>query len=551
MFMDRKAALERIKRMSHWVGWDVGLILVACVLTVLLGMRFDLVERFYDYSRAHDSWELDEFALVFITLSVGGLFLSVRRYVQMRREFLRRVRAEEKMEYLALNDSLTGLPNRRAFIQRLENHLANPRGKQCAIVMIDLDRFKPVNDLYGHDTGDRLLQVISQRLEAEVRDDEILARLGGDEFAAMICYVPGDERLERVLTRMVRAAEDRVEIDRVVCRIGTSIGVTVLPAGSQATSSQLLKQADLALYNAKRTGRGRHVYFDDEMNEKAEARSGLEIDLREAIRSGQIEPYYQPLIDLTDGSIEGYEVLARWQHPKHGLVEPERFIPIAEDTGLINELTRALLRTVCEEARNWSDGLFASINISPVQLRNENIVDDILTILGEFGLPASLIEVEITENALIEDIDMATTVLNRMANEGIRLALDDFGTGYASLNHLRSLPFTKLKIDKSFILSMQESEESRKIVNSVLSLSKSLGLTSIAEGVETREVADWLKDAGCGQAQGFYFGRPDPHVLNSILEASANNNVGQLKTLAGKGKADDKAPPLKNGTSDT
>ena len=285
----------------------------------------------------------------------------------------------------------------------------------------------------------------------------------------------------------------------------------------------------MALYNAKRGGRARHVYFDEEMNRKATKRSRLEMDLRRAVDDDEIQPYYQPLIRLSDGGVEGYEILARWRHAELGDIPPEEFIPIAEDAGLINPLTRSIFRKACEDAREWPDGLFMSLNISPVQLRNEGIVEDLTDILGAFGHPPDFLEVEITENALVEDTDMAKQVLQKMADSGIRIALDDFGTGYASINQLRALPFTKLKIDKSFITSMQDNLESRQIVTAVLALSQSLGLACTAEGIESPEVAEWLKEAGCGMGQGFYFGRPGRDVLKTLAEPGASESAARLE----------------------
>ncbi|MGB3624365.1 MAG: diguanylate cyclase, partial [Henriciella sp.] len=439
MNRDKITMRARVGRsLRRWVGWDVPIILAACVLTILAGSRFDIIERFYDYTRAHDDWELDEFALVFVTLSVAGFVLSARRYAQIRKEFNKRLEAERQMRFLALNDPLTGLANRRAFIKRLRQVVTSVQSAEYAVAMMDLDRFKPINDLHGHATGDRFLQTVSERLQDELKPGEILARLGGDEFAAILCDTSGDDQLDRVVAKMLRAVEQPAEIGNVVCQVGVSAGIAVVRPGCTLSVEQVLKQADMALYDAKENGRGRHVYFDEQMNAKAVERSVLEIDLRKAVRTGQIRPHYQPLVRLSDGALEGYEILARWHHPSQGIVMPDRFIPIAEDTGLIGEMTLNLLRAVCESEQDWPDGLFVSLNISPVQLRHEDIVDDLLGVLREFDMPPQFLEVEITENALIHDVETAEFILRRMSAEGIRLALDDFGTGYSSLHQLRS-----------------------------------------------------------------------------------------------------------------
>lgn len=535
--------------LTRWIAWDVWVVLIACVLTILAGIRFDIVEKFYIFTRDHDDWELDEFALVFVTLSVGGLLLSLRRYLQVRAEFRRRAEAESHLEYLATNDSLTGLANRRAFMKRLGACLDPADTTDYAVVMIDLDRFKPVNDLYGHDIGDRLLQQVSERMQAQLKPQDFLARLGGDEFAAILSDASGDEELDRVVTRLLRTIAERIEIGRIVCNIDASAGIAFVHPQTNLSVSQILKQADMALYSAKERGRGRHVYFDEEMNEKATLRLALEADLGEAIRTGQVQPHYQPLIRFSDNAVEGYEILARWDHPDMGMVPPDRFIPIAEDSGLINELTFTLFRKVCEEAQTWPKGLFVSLNISPVQLRTENIVEDLLAILAEFGLPADFLEVEITENAVIHDVEEAAIVLNRMAEAGIRLALDDFGTGYSSLHHLRQLPFSKLKIDKSFIIGMEDSPESRKIIRSVLSLSNSLGLSCTAEGVETESTAEWLKEAGCGLGQGYYFGRPSRQLLSFDANGAPLLDLSDVKNAPAQDEADTALPKPKRRAS--
>ncbi|MEM5515589.1 EAL domain-containing protein [Henriciella sp. AS95] len=519
--------------MMRGAGWELSIVILACVTAVVVNDHFDLFSSFHKYSHAHDNWNLDRLAAVLITLSVAGFVLATKRLFEVRREFRMRMEAERHMAYLALNDPLTGLSNRRAFINRLKSVLESDRDGDYAVIMLDLDRFKPVNDLHGHAVGDRLLQTISQRLQEEIKPGDMLARLGGDEFAALLYQNSGDEHLDRIVANILRAVEGPVEMEKIVCQVGASAGVSILRPNETIAVESLLKQADMALYDAKENGRGHYLYFDESMNEKALERSQLEMDLRAAVTSDQIRPCYQPLIRLSDNKLEGYEILARWYHPQKGILSPDTFIPIAEDTGLIKQMTLNLLRAACENAQSWPDGLFISLNISPVQLRHEEIVDDLLGMLEAYGHPPSFLEVEVTENALIDDMEMATVILERLADSGIRLALDDFGTGYASLNQLRSLPFDKLKIDKSFIMSMSESEDSRTIVNAVLALSQSLGLESTAEGIESEDVADWLKAAGCGHGQGYYFGRPDLDVVTSLVEFGSRSNVNQLKSIKG------------------
>ena len=523
------------KRVPGWVQTDLAWIAAGCVLTFFLSRKFDLFETFVVFSQQHESWDLDEFALVFVTLSLQALGLAGFRYRQMRREYNKRIRAEKAMADLALTDSLTRLPNRRAFEQKLDSLLTR-RDRGCALLMIDLDRFKPVNDLYGHAVGDEVLRQVAERLENVSRGVACVARLGGDEFAVLVSRSDNAEILNSLAARIIKSMDTPVRIGAIVCSVGASVGITVAHSGSGLTESDLLRRGDLALYKAKNSGRSKYCYFQAEMTEQLAARARLEVDFRDALGAGDIRAHYQPLVRLSDGVIEGYEILARWHHPELGVIMPDEFIGIAEDTGLIGDMTMALLRQACVEPFHLAGKHYVAINISPPLLLNRDLKDDVVRELDATGFPAHRLEIEITENALIYDLEMAGLVLWELRHAGVSIALDDFGTGYSSLLHLRKLPIDKLKIDQTFIRSMSRSAKSRTIVEAVIGLAKSMRLLITAEGVESKEMADQLREMGCNTAQGYYFGRA---MLPSEtdLEIAASRQLSRLKSMLGNAGA--------------
>ena len=424
-------------------------------------------------------------------------------------------RSEALVRYHADHDALTGLPNRRLFAERTREateSAARP-GTAYMILLIDLDRFKPVNDIYGHVAGDAVLCEIASRLKAVVRPDDMVARLGGDEFA-IISEVQGspDELVEAaasLASRVIAAVHAPVGLGEHSVDVGASIGIALYPRDG-IDPETLLRGADIAMYQAKRAGRGKWLFFEGSMDAEIRDQAQLEGDLRRAIAQETIKPYYQPLVNLADGSLAGFEVLARWDHPERGFVAPEVFIPIAERLGLISPLTFSLLRTACSDARAWPKDLALSINLSAIQITDEFMPVKILAILAETGFPPNRLEIEITESALITELASAKAILTSFQNLGIKVSLDDFGTGYSSMNHLRELKFDKVKIDKSFILSMQSDPESAKIVNAILGLTRSLGLATTAEGIENAEAMRRMIEGGCEFGQGFYFSQAVP-----------------------------------------
>ena len=423
-------------------------------------------------------------------------------------------RSEALVRYHAEHDALTGLPNRRVFAERMKEGAAGGRaGTAYMVLLIDLDRFKPVNDVYGHTAGDAVLCEIAARLQNVLRPEDTVARLGGDEFGIIGKAGSGPDRLadaaSTLADRIITAIQAPIDLGDHTVDVGASIGIALCPADG-IDPDTLLHCADIAMYQAKRDGRGKWRFFEGSMDAEIRRLAQLESDLRHAIVEERIEPYYQPLVNLADGRLVGFEILARWDHPERGFVAPDEFIPIAERLGLISPMTFSLLRRACREALTWPPELALSLNLSATQIGDDLLPMKILAILSEAGFPPNRLEVEITESALITEIAAAKSMLTSFQSLGVKVSLDDFGTGYSSMNHLRELKFDKVKIDKSFILSMGTDPESAKIVNAILGLTRSLGLTTTAEGIEDVEAMRRMTEGGCDFGQGFYFSRAVP-----------------------------------------
>ncbi|WP_198162060.1 putative bifunctional diguanylate cyclase/phosphodiesterase [Sphingomonas sp. TDK1] len=478
----------------------------------LFALCFDqanMFERLVAFMEAHEAWQLDEYFTTLALSGIGFVLLAVRRAADLAREIDQREAAEERANQLARHDPLTGLANRRVLQDELPALIARAAtaGEQCSLFCIDLDHFKPVNDVHGHETGDAVLVEVSDRLTRIARDG-LLARVGGDEFVLVVVHGEGSDADKRLATRIIRGLSASYRVGDRKIEIGATIGIARSPVDAHQPE-ELLRAADVAMYEAKRGGRGTCRFFQTEMDDRLRARATLEADLRQAIESGQILPYYQPVMALADGKIIGYEALARWHHPERGTIAPDEFIPIAEDLGLIDMLSVRILHQGCIAARDWAPDVTLSINISPIQLKDPWLSARLLAVLSETGFAPGRLIVEVTENAIIEDIDAVAEVFQSLQRTGIRIALDDFGKGYSSLSHLRQLRFNHLKIDSSFVRTM-EAAESRKIVRAVAGLGRALGMPVTAEGVETEEAAEILRSIGCEQAQGFFYGRPLP-----------------------------------------
>ncbi|MFS2220950.1 EAL domain-containing protein [Pantoea sp. B65] len=419
--------------------------------------------------------------------------------------------ADARIRHMAHHDNLTGLPNRVLFSQRLNEALRHDahHHKLTATLCLDLDHFKNVNDALGHQIGDELLRAIAKRLRGVLRDEDTLARLGGDEFAIVLPGLTQQAEAEAVASRLIDVVRPVVNIEGHNLTVGLSIGIA-LASADLSTPDHLLRCADMALYEAKRNGRNRFENFTLAMDNLARHRRIVENDLREAITSGQLKLYYQPITNAEQSDIMGYEALMRWQHPVQGLIMPDDFIPIAEETGLIHSLGAFALYEACREAMKWPDKQTVSVNLSPLQFKNSELISVVEGALKESGLEPHRLEVEITESVLLDGTMSNLRVLQQLKALGVMIALDDFGTGYSSLSYLRSFPFDKIKIDKSFINDMHESREALAIIRAITGMSRSLDIQITAEGVESIAQFEKLKAEGCTLFQGFLFGRPQP-----------------------------------------
>ena len=434
--------------------------------------------------------------------------------------------AQEKLAYLAHHDALTGLRNRTKFREDLVDALHRAkRDGRIAVLCLDLDHFKEINDTLGHPIGDDLLKEVAARLNACIREGDTVARLGGDEFAIVQTGTdlkPSES--SSLAERLVEILGASYTIQGHQLNIGVSIGIAVAPADGD-DPDELLKNADMALYRAKEDGRATYRFFEIGMDARAQARRLLEIDLRAALARQEFEVYYQPIHDLRTDQITAFEALIRWKHPLRGMISPLDFIPLAEETGLIGPIGDWILRKACMDAAGWSKDVRVAVNLSPIQFKNSSLVQSVTAALAVSQLAPDRLELEITESALLQDNDATMATLHRLRSFGVRIAMDDFGTGYSSLSYLNSFPFDKIKIDRSFIHELASRQNSMAIVRAVTGLGRSMGISIVAEGVETVEQLNLLRSEGCSEVQGFLFNHPRPaedveKMLSDDLESS-------------------------------
>ena len=431
-------------------------------------------------------------------LKAGGWVATIE-------DITERTRADEKIAHLAHYDGLTDLPNRLLFRERLEQALKAVRpGEQLAVFYIDIDEFKSVNDALGHAIGDELLKGVGERLRLCLKDTDVAARLGGDEFAVIQTGIKKQSETTQLVEGIYAAIRAPFECAGHLITTDASIGIA-LASGDGLDLDQLLRNADLALYGAKGDGRRTYRFFEVGMDARAKARRILELELRQAISDGGLEAYYQPVLNLEDGKVSSCEALLRWRHPERGMISPAEFIPVAEETGLINELGHWVLNTACAEAANWPEEVRVAVNVSPVQFRSQTLALNVAAALAASGLAASRLELEITEAVLIRDDDGALQMLHQLRKLGVRIALDDFGTGYSSLSYLQRFPFDKIKIDRSFIKDLAGAGASSSIVQAVVNIAAASDMTTTAEGVETEQQRNLLYILGCTEIQGFLF----------------------------------------------
>ena len=467
------------------------------------------------------------------TIMVNALLLNValiifgwRRYKDLTREVGERRGAEQRASVLALTDPLTGCLNRRSVGPQAEELLAiaRTRGHAVAFLLFDLDNFKTINDLNGHVAGDVLLKATALRVSELLPPQSVLARLGGDEFAAVVVFEPANPAtIDRLADRLLHAVAMPVDHDGLSLETTISIGIASSDRNrvgdGQITAQALLHNADIAMYHAKKQGRNCHYWFEPEMANELRFRSELETGIRRGLTRGEFVPFYEQQIDLETGELVGFEMLARWQSPVLGLVGPDIFIPIAEEIGVIAEMSEQLIAQALLDASTWSPALTLSVNISAIQLRDPWFAQRILKLLVEANFPASRLEIEITESCLHENIGVVRSLITSLKNQGVAISLDDFGTGYSSLSQLTSLPFDRIKIDRSFVSSINASKDSSTIIKSITSLGEGMNLPITAEGIETREVLDQLRTMGKFKGQGYLYGRPvDAKTVAIMLE---------------------------------
>ncbi len=426
---------------------------------------------------------------------------------------------QAQIVHMATHDSLTGLANRILYRQRIQEELARTaRGAQLAILCIDLDNFKAINDTRGHPAGDMLLRLVAQRLTACVRETDLVARFAGDEFMVIQAGLGQPLIAQALATRILDALGAPYDLEGQPVTLTATIGVALAPQDG-TSADRLFQNADMALCRAKAEDRGSVRFFEPGMHERLRARQALKLDLRHALDRGEMEVFYQPLVDIRHERIVGFEALLRWHHPALGMVPPATFIPLAEETGLIRRLGEWVLDQACREAMRWSPDIRVAVNLSPAQFRSADLVHRVQAVLLSSGLQPHRLELEITESVLLEDSDANIVMLKSMHALGLKIAMDDFGTGYSSLCYLHRFPFDKLKIDRSFIEKFAEAQESRAIVRAVLGLSRDLGLRSVAEGIETADQFEQLRAYGCNEAQGYYFSPPVPtNDIAALLE---------------------------------
>ena len=515
------------KLLILWDPYNLGLAMIG-VLLFSGAIYFEAFEEFYHFSRAHEDLEIDE---ILTGMAAAASMLPVFLFRWNWRLVLANraiALAKDRADHVALHDPLTGLHNRRYLQLLTENGAkqggAAPQNTAMSVLLIDLDRFKPINDLRGHDAGDELLRQVAKRLIEVCSDQYQVIRLGGDEFAVLTTAAANEQSNSRLARRLQTAISTPFYVENWTASISCSIGIATWADGMSA--SDLLRNADQAMYRAKALGRGTYVHFDDELGAEVRDQAGLEADFRLAVEQGHIIPYFQPIHDIETGALCGFEVLSRWHHPTRGFVPPDRFIPLAEDLGLIGKLSDKVLSEACRNLAGWTTDLGLSFNLSPSQFGDLSLPARIHDILQSHGLDGSRLEIEITERAVVADFDKALVIITELCALGIRISMDDFGTGTSSLATLARLPFSKIKIDRSFIADIQNMPLNAKIVSGVLALAASLSLDVTAEGIETAAELDFLKSHNCTLGQGYLFSRPVPAAeISQILTAAKSPDI--------------------------
>lgn len=478
-----------------------------CLVGFVVAAEIELFEALYDASRTYEAFELDEiFSLVLVVGFAAPLFLT-RANLRLKSALRKREQAEKEAQRVSRHDPLTGLLNRRHMEESLERlRAAAPLGHVACVLVLDLDRFKQVNDLYGHAAGDHVLLTVADRLREACGPEREIVRLGGDEFAVLTTDRVSSKAASSLARRIIAEISKPIVGEGWRSSVSCSVGIAHAELG--VGMHELTKQADQAMYRAKRSGRAGYVHFDKRLGEFFQRQAKMEEDIRAALVADQFEPNFQPYFDLETGRLKGFEILARWTCAARGVVPPMVFVPIAEDMGEIHRISWQVFRKALTLAADWDPSLLLSINLSPKEFCDPKLSEKLRVLLVSTGIAPTRIEVEVTESGVIQDMERAKFTVDSMREMGVRLALDDFGTGFSSLSTLARLPFDKLKIDRSFVTKLNENTDQAKIVTSILALAKSIGLEVTAEGIETAEERHFLLELQCDTGQGFFFDRP-------------------------------------------
>jgi diguanylate cyclase (GGDEF)-like protein len=526
-------SIDAVSQGAQDLSWKLvaGVVLAGALLLILLlliGMRLirplrDLTAVIHLIAGGQDQEKLPY-------LDRGDELGTVARALKSLQEQTKeRARAEAQITHMARHDGLTGLPNRLLFRQEMERALTRvQRDEPFAVLCLDLDRFKSVNDTLGHPVGDALLVEVAQRLLSCVREGDMVARLGGDEFAILQRGTQDPTDATGLAERIIGVLSTPCQVAGHTILIGTSLGIAFAPR-DESDADELLKAADMALYRAKSDGGGSYRLYEPEMDAKMQVRRLLEIDLCLALTNKEFQVYYQPIVSLDDFGVTGFEALLRWHHPRMGMVPPADFIPIAEEIGAITQIGAWVLRTACADAAQWPGEIKVAVNLSPMQFKSKTLVADVVSALAASGLPAERLELEITETVMLQDTAATLETLNRLRGLGVRIAMDDFGTGYSSLSYLRRFPFNKIKIDQCFIRDMSDEHESMAVLRAITGLGVNLGMATTAEGVETLEQLCRLRAEGCTEVQGYFFSKPKPVAEVASMLQSIARQMGSLR----------------------
>lgn len=520
-------AVRRTYRWSHYLG--IGLLVLAIVGLHFTAMAAVSVTPLSFITTGTNPDILEAMA---VAVAVVGLIVAATGFASYLIDERGRLESFERLQHLALNDALTGLANRVSFNDRLDHEIDRARedgNAMTAVIVIDLDRFKEINDLRGHAAGDQALKIVARRLAKLVNDGEFVARLGGDEFAAIKRFKDQNDLLGLV-SRLEKSLFQPLLLDDFEIVTGASIGIAVHPRDG-ADRERLVSNADLAMYRAKNDVTRAVCFYESTMDETARARRALATDLRQAIERGELSLHYQVQTSVATGAICGYEALLRWTHPVHGMIAPTEFIPIAEENGSILAIGEWVLRTACRQAASWNNGHKIAVNLSPVQFAHADLAKLVHQILVETGLSPRRLELELTESTIVADKVRTLHMLRQIKALGVTIAIDDFGTGYSSLDTLRSFPFDKIKLDRSFMADVERSPQAKAIIRAVLTLGRSLDIPVLAEGVETHVQLTILQVEGCNEAQGYFLGRPKP-IDQIVLSGAAARTQAEINQSA-------------------